>query len=90
MKPVGDRRQAIIVVRMALLLLGFCAGAPTPAGAQNESFEAGKVFRDCPEMVVIPDGTFKMGSNRGRNNEKAGSRGFDCEGLRDEHHGSDL
>ena len=70
MKPVGDRRQAIIVVRMALLLLGFCAGAPTPAGAQNESFEAGKVFRDCPEMVVIPDGTFKMGSNRGRNNEK--------------------
>lgn len=37
------------------------------------SVTAGKVFRDCetcPEMVTIPAGSFKMGSNRGDRSER--------------------
>lgn len=37
----------------------------------------GKVFKDCakcPEMVVISPGSFEMGSNNGKNNEKPAHR----------------
>ncbi len=38
-----------------------------PLGAQPVSLSPGAIFRDCavcPEMVVIPDGKFEMGSDR--------------------------
>ena len=50
---------------------------PTPQiqsyQAQPSSPAAGQVFKDCadcPEMVVIPAGSFQMGSNDGRDAEK--------------------
>ena len=51
----GARRR-VLPLAVALLL-----GAMSPVGAQ----EVGRVFRDCgscPEMVVIPAGSFMMGS----------------------------
>lgn len=41
--------------------------------ASEGAADAGKVFRDCnacPEMVVIPAGSFQMGSNGGKSDEK--------------------
>ena len=36
------------------------------AGAEGQGLQAGKIFRDCsdcPEMVVVPEGSFLMGSS---------------------------
>jgi formylglycine-generating enzyme required for sulfatase activity len=41
--------------------------------AESAELKAGKILRDCPqcpEMVVIPAGSFDMGSNSGETNEK--------------------
>jgi len=43
------------------------------ASAKAGKMKAGKIFKDCadcPEMVVIPVGSFDMGSNNGDANEK--------------------
>ncbi len=55
---------------LAALKLDALAGAPSAAPAPEATPQAapGTVFRDCaecPEMVVLPAGTFAMGSARG-------------------------
>jgi formylglycine-generating enzyme required for sulfatase activity len=50
---------------LAAMLLGAAIGTGPTAAAQER--KAGATFRDCPEcpeMVVVPDGTFLMGSPR--------------------------
>ena len=47
--------------------------APSPAAGNAYAPESGQVFRDCadcPEMVVIPAGSFEMGSNHGGNSDE--------------------
>ena len=47
--------------------------APTPEPREPAAASAGRTFRDCavcPEMVVIPSGSFRMGSNDGADDEK--------------------
>lgn len=56
-----------------LLVLAATLGWGMPAQAQREPAAAGQVFKDCadcPEMVVIPAGSFQMGSNDGGLEEK--------------------
>lgn len=63
---------------MGLALIPFQGHAgderkPTAKKGTAASMEAGKVFRDCadcPEMVVIPPGSFDMGSDKDEPNEK--------------------
>jgi formylglycine-generating enzyme required for sulfatase activity len=54
--------------RLTVLLAALIAALhpPAGAGAQAQGLQAGQVFRDCsdcPEMVVVPEGTFLMGSS---------------------------
>ncbi len=74
-----DQASALIVSgREVKVAVGVFPGAPpvTPAPAPLPSNpKPGTVFRDCadcPEMVVIPSGSFRMGdlSGDGRDNEK--------------------
>jgi formylglycine-generating enzyme required for sulfatase activity len=61
-----DRRALLLTA--ALLLGAAAAPAQDPAAA----LAPGAIFRecgDCPEMVVIPDGTFRMGSPGAAGNE---------------------
>lgn len=49
------------------------AGLQNQAVAETKDYSAGKSFQDCqecPEMVVIPAGSFVMGSGNGGANEK--------------------
>jgi formylglycine-generating enzyme required for sulfatase activity len=55
-----------------IVLIGL-AGIVLPIQAELNSFTPGKTFRDCadcPEIVVIPPGSFEMGSDKGEDNEK--------------------
>ena len=48
-----------------LLAVGWVSSAAVPGAGQAQEMEAGTVFRDCegcPEMVVVPAGTYMMGS----------------------------
>lgn len=59
--------KGLRIVLMVLVLVSF------HAHARDERKPAGKVFKDCadcPEMVVVPAGSFDMGSNGGEENEK--------------------
>ena len=69
----GSRAAGAAVINVLTALVFAIVVGASPAHAQTGTLEAGFVFKDCPvcpEMVVIPAGTFKMGSNRGRDNEK--------------------
>ncbi len=51
---------------MALFVLGVVAAAIFTATASVDKYEAGEEFKDCddcPTMVVIPAGSFMMGSS---------------------------
>lgn len=63
------RAQKAVIGRVLALLLGFlaagCAQIPTEVAPALTRFSPGEHFRDCPacpEMVVIPGGSFMMGS----------------------------
>jgi formylglycine-generating enzyme required for sulfatase activity len=72
------------MVRKLRIVLAVLAFGLLPAHAEEgrkqrakenaaASAMAGKIFRDCedcPEMVVIPAGSFEMGSDKGEDNEK--------------------
>lgn len=66
----------IILMVLALMPFQVQAKDADKAAAKEKggaSVSAGKVFKDCadcPEMVVIPAGSFDMGSNIGDDNEK--------------------
>ena len=68
---LAGRGLTAVLAGFALII---CATAFSDARAQTSGgLDPGATFKDCPacpEMVVIPAGKFKMGSNRGRNNEK--------------------
>ena len=53
-----------LTVLVAALVAAF--DLATGAGAEGQSQQPGQIFRDCsdcPEMVVVPDGSFLMGSS---------------------------
>jgi formylglycine-generating enzyme required for sulfatase activity len=55
--------------RTLLLFVGMLVAGGGPAGAQTR----GETFQDCPdcpEMVILPGGTFRMGSDTGPENER--------------------
>jgi len=60
--------------RQAIVITVFCLTcAFLQVEAESAELKAGKILRDCPqcpEMVVIPAGSFDMGSNSGETNEK--------------------
>jgi formylglycine-generating enzyme required for sulfatase activity len=69
------------VILLILLLLAPAQAKATPKGTETAgSLTPGRVFRDCPvcpEMVVLPAGTFTMGSpasERGRNLDEGPQR----------------
>ncbi len=68
-----------------LSLLGFLTSWATIASAQDhESLTAGSTFRDCrtcPEMVVIPVGTFMKGSPQDEPGRSEDSRNHDEDDL---------
>ncbi len=50
------------------LAVGWVSSAAVPGAGHAQEMEAGTVFRDCeacPEMVVVPAGSFMMGSPEG-------------------------
>ena len=50
----------------AVLITAFALFGISPVSAAGEEMKAGNIFRDCdvcPEMVVIPPGSYTMGSN---------------------------
>lgn len=64
---VGKFRKLLLIAGV-LAAVGVPHAVPQPANAQTTAPEAGSVFRDCsacPEMVVIPAGSFMMGSSPG-------------------------
>ena len=76
----GDERKARPVawasVAAAVVLWSVLPGASGAAGAVP-----GTKFRDCPgcpEMVVVPEGRFEMGSMSGYERQKSAARGDDC------------
>ena len=67
------RSTSIALVGLIATLTIVIFAHTAPVAAQTGELKVGEIFRDCPdcpEMVVIPAGKFKMGSNRGRTNEK--------------------
>ncbi len=73
MKPISKR----IVLIITFLALATSAHAQSPGEQLSQKAQAtgkpGKTFRDCPdcpEMVVIPAGSFEMGANDGDSNER--------------------
>ena len=58
------------IMSSILVIIALCGCSsdqePTPA-VSTSHFEVGQMFRDCetcPQMVVVPAGTFRMGSSR--------------------------
>src|SRR5262245_10278538 len=57
---VSDTLRAVSICAVA------CLGGPLPPLAAAETMKPGSVFRDCPdcpEMVVVPAGSFVMGAS---------------------------
>jgi formylglycine-generating enzyme required for sulfatase activity len=66
-RPVRDRQDLRIIL---VLVCGFTASGHALVQAQAAPGAAGSMFRDCracPEMVVIPAGSFTMGSSARKN-----------------------
>ena len=72
--------QAVITALVLMLLAATGAQAAQKRAEGGDASGAGRVFRDCPacpEMVVLPAGTFTMGSpdsERGRNKDEGPQR----------------
>ena len=71
---------------VAALLLPFLP-AVAPAAEEEPALEPGASFRDCaacPEMVVVPAGSFRMGdlTGGGDADEDSGARSGHCATLR--------
>jgi len=59
------RQRLLIPITAVIVILGLSACFPVSRNAENHP---GETFRDCeicPEMVVVPPGTFIMGSPEG-------------------------
>jgi len=57
----------------AFMAGALCCVPTTPSVSEDAGAEPGTTFRDCPvcpEMVVVPEGSFMMGSNKGDFDEK--------------------
>ena len=67
-KPERKRRTGLMAMMAGLLLVTVIGAGYLYLQQKAERFAAGKVFRDCPncpEMVVIPAGQFRMGDLNG-------------------------
>ena len=68
-KPERKHRTGLVAMMTGLLLVTVIGGGYLYLQQQKaERFPAGKVFRDCedcPEMVVVPAGRFRMGDLNG-------------------------
>jgi formylglycine-generating enzyme required for sulfatase activity len=75
-----ERELPPVIVLIFLLLTPTGAQATPKGGETADASAPGRVFRDCtvcPEMVVLPAGTFAMGSppsERGRNSDEGPQR----------------
>lgn len=61
------------MLRSMFVMVVTLASLSVSTGLAQERLKAGSTFRDCPtcpEMVVVPQGSFMMGSTRGRYDEK--------------------
>ena len=59
--------------RSLFVMVMMAASLTVSKGLAEEHFKPGATFRDCPtcpEMVVVPEGHFMMGSTSGRYDEK--------------------
>ena len=77
--PRGQGPWSAISFACLLLLVGIFPSActvqqeATAAGANGPSLKVGESFRDCPEcpeMVVVPAGSYRMGSANGEPDER--------------------
>lgn len=62
----GTIRDVVVGAAALLAALIFAVHAPAIAEQETHNFHAGESFRDCPdcpEMVVLPAGSFAMGSS---------------------------
>lgn len=57
--------RSIITAQLLLATLALCAGVGTTAAGRPQPGEAFRDCADCPEMVVVPAGTFLMGLDGG-------------------------
>ncbi len=60
------------MLRSLFVIAMMLASLTVSTGLAEEHFKPGSTFRDCPtcpEMVVVPEGRFMMGSNDGRYDE---------------------
>ncbi len=66
-------RQGFLLIGASLGALTLTVLAGTPGAGQAQSRTPGQVFRDCadvcPQMVVVPSGSFMMGSPTGEGND---------------------
>ncbi len=61
------------MLRSLFVMVLLLASLTVSKGLAGEQFKPGSTFRDCPtcpEMVVVPEGRFMMGSTGGRYDEK--------------------
>ncbi len=61
------------MLRSLFVMVMMAASLTVSKGLAEEHFKPGSTFRDCPtcpEMVVVPEGRFMMGSTGGRFDEK--------------------
>ncbi len=61
------------MLRSLFVMVMMAASLTVSKGLAEEHFKPGSTFRDCPtcpEMVVVPEGSFMMGSTSGRYDEK--------------------